>query len=216
MSARTAVKTSSGTYYGAETTLTTSWNSYSTVYSTIPGTANPWTWTEVNGLEAGVALRKPAAGNTSHCDQVWVVVDYTPPGTPTTLTVAAAAGTYGGTVDLTATLSPAVAGKTVDFYINGESKGSAATLASGVATLNGVALTVGGGPLSVGTYTGTYNTSGVGASFAGDATYEPSTSAADLTVNQEELTVSGITPTTRHTMVVSMPLLTLARRPSRE
>ena len=96
-------------------------------------------------------------------------------------------------MDLTATLSPAVAGKTIEFYINGESKGSGATLASGVATLNSVALTVGGVPLTVGTYTGTYNTSGVGASFAGDATYEPSTGAADLTVNQKELTVSGIT-----------------------
>ncbi len=138
-------------------------------------------------------MRKPAAGATSHCDQVWVVVDYTPPGTPTTLTVEAAAGTYGGTVDLTATLSPAVAGKTIEFYINGESKGSGTTLASGVATLNSVALTVGGVPLTVGTYTGTYNTSGVGASFAGDATYEPSTGAANLTVNQKELTVSGIT-----------------------
>jgi hypothetical protein len=192
-SARTVIWTGAGTYLGDQVTLTTSWESYSTVYATNPSTLGAWTWANVNDLEAGVSLRRPVNGATSDCDQVWVVVDYTPPAVPTTLTVAAASGTYGGTVDLTATLSPAVAGKTIDFYINGESKGSAATLASGVATLSGVALTVGGVPLTVGTYTGAYNTSGVGASFAGDVTYEPSTSAADLTVNQKELTVSGIT-----------------------
>jgi hypothetical protein len=115
--------------------------------------------------------------------------------TATTLVVTAATGTYGGTVDLTATLTVTdnadpIASQTINFYVNSESKGSASTNGSGVATLNGVALTVGGVRLNVGTYTGTYNTSGIGADFAGDATYDISTGAAALTVNKADQTIT--------------------------
>lgn len=92
------------------------------------------------------------------------------------LTVAPASGTYGGTVDLSATLTSsgsAVGGKTIDFTLNGNSVGSAITNSGGVATLTGVSLS--------GIYPGFYP-SGVGASFAGDSSYSASSATASLTV----------------------------------
>jgi hypothetical protein len=159
------------------------------------GPTNNWsaTWSPDNCTNANfrVRLTTTAGGGDLYIDQLQVKVHYTTT-TPTTLAVDAASGTYGGTCDLTATLSPAVADKTIDFYINGEYKGSDNTDVSGVATLTGVSLSVGADFLYAGTYTGTYNSSGVGADFAGDAEYDPSSGAADLTVNQKALTITGL------------------------
>ena len=150
-----------------------------------------WSVADLTGANFTVRVRVPvAAFGNLNLDQLQVKVYYTTI-IPTTLAVDPVTGTYGGTCNLTATLSPAVAGKTINFYINGESKGSASTDAFGVATLNGVALTVGGVPLDVGTYTGTYNTSGVGANFAGDTGYGASSDAADLTVNTLAIEVTA-------------------------
>jgi len=89
---------------------------------------------------------------------------------------APASGTYGGTVDLSATLtsngSP-VSGKTINFTLNGTPVGNAITNSSGVATKTAVSL--------YGIYPGIYP-SGVGASFAGDSFYSPSSGTASLTV----------------------------------
>src|SRR5207253_11439149 len=55
----------------------------------------------------------------------------------TTLTVAPATGTYGGTVNLSATLTDGVnglAGQSISFTLNGNAAGSAPTDGSGVAT----------------------------------------------------------------------------------
>jgi hypothetical protein len=90
--------------------------------------------------------------------------------------VAPASGIYGGTVNLSATLTSsgsAVSGKTIDFTLNGNSVGSATSNSSGVATLTGVSL--------AGILPGTYP-SGVGASFAGDSSYSASSGTAALTV----------------------------------
>jgi hypothetical protein len=98
----------------------------------------------------------------------------------TAITVSAVTGIYGGNVDLTATLSSGglpLSGKTITFYLNGTSKGTATTDGSGVATRN-VSL----GTIAVGTYPGTYNTSGVGADFAGNTNYNSSNNANTLTV----------------------------------
>jgi hypothetical protein len=95
---------------------------------------------------------------------------------PTTLTVAPASGTYGGTVNLSATLTSTGSGvgnKTVDFTLNGNAVGSATTNGSGVATKTGVSLS--------GIYPGIYP-SGVGATFAGDSSYSASSGTATLTV----------------------------------
>ncbi len=103
----------------------------------------------------------------------------------TTLTVSAASGTYGDTVNLSATLSPAVAGKTINFTLNGTSVGSAVTNASGVASLSSVSLA----GINAGVYPGGAG-SGVGASFAGDTDYGASSGTATLTVNQRPASVT--------------------------
>jgi uncharacterized repeat protein (TIGR01451 family) len=100
----------------------------------------------------------------------------TPTISPTTLTVAPASGVYGGTVNLSATLTSSgspVGSKTINFTLNGNPVGSAITNGSGVATLTGVSL--------VGINPGFYP-SGVGGSFAGDSSYSPSSGTASLTV----------------------------------
>jgi len=97
---------------------------------------------------------------------------------PTTLTTISASGSYGGTVNLSATLTDGVSplsGKTIDFSLNGNSAGSAVTNGSGVASLSNVSLT--------GINAGTYPT-GVGASFAGDAPYLSSSATNSLLVSQ--------------------------------
>ena len=85
----------------------------------------------------------------------------------TTLTAQPASGTYGGTTTLSATLkntsdNSLVSNKTISFTLNGVSAGSATTDASGIATLTNVSL--------AGINAATYAT-GVGASFAGDASF---------------------------------------------
>ena len=96
----------------------------------------------------------------------------------TTLTPAVATGTYGGTATLSATLTSGgngVAGKTVNFTLNGSSAGGATTDANGVATLNNASLS--------GINATSYPT-GVGASFAGDIGYQTSSGTNSLTVSK--------------------------------
>ena len=102
----------------------------------------------------------------------------------TSLSVASATGTYGGTVSLTATLtsnSNGVNGETISFTLNGTSEGTATTNNSGVATLNNVSLT----GISVGTHNGY-----IGASFAGDSNYSSSSDTANLTVTKASTSLS--------------------------
>ncbi|MBL7137006.1 MAG: hypothetical protein ISS81_10545 [Candidatus Marinimicrobia bacterium] len=61
-SAYTRIKTNGVAYNGTELTLTTSWTTYITEYTTNPWTTNEWTWAEVNALQAGVGLRRAKTG----------------------------------------------------------------------------------------------------------------------------------------------------------
>lgn len=79
---------------------------YSTLYSDNPNTTNPWTWTEINDLQAGVRLQTDTPytfGAWVECTQVYVEVDYTPP-VPLTVTTQDASdiiiggGTLNGTI----------------------------------------------------------------------------------------------------------------------
>jgi hypothetical protein len=100
------------------------------------------------------------------------------------LTTSAATGTFGGTVNLSATLTDGtngISGKSVSFTLNGNSVGSATTNASGVATLSNASL--------AGINAGSYP-SGVGASFAGDASYSGSSNTNSLTVNKANQTIT--------------------------
>ncbi|MFL6387045.1 MAG: MBG domain-containing protein [Terriglobales bacterium] len=102
----------------------------------------------------------------------------------TSLAVAPASGTYGGSTTLSATLTiptGPLAGKTISFSLNGTSIGSAVTDATGLASV----------PASlVGIAAGSYP-AGVTASFAGDATNKAASGSADFTVNPAVLTVTS-------------------------
>ena len=107
--------------------------------------------------------------------------------TPTTLAVSTASGTFGGTVDLSATLTvssggAAVGGQTVTFKLNGTSVGTATTDSSGTATLSNVSLS----GISAGTYA-----SGVSASFAAGSGFAGSTGSAALTVAPVQVTLTA-------------------------
>ncbi|MFN8538481.1 MAG: choice-of-anchor Q domain-containing protein [Thermomicrobiales bacterium] len=113
-------------------------------------------------------------------------------GIPTTLAANAASGTYGGTVTLSARLTvtsggAAVNGKTVAFSLNGTPVGTATTNASGVATLNSVSL----GIIGANSYA-----TGVGAAFAGDATYAVSSGSANLSIARADQSITFATPGT--------------------
>jgi hypothetical protein len=129
---------------------------------------------------AALATSTPSATPAVH--DVSVCFDDVP--SASTLAVAPATGVFGGTADLSATLtggSTPLAGKLVSFSLNGTPAGSSATNASGVATLFGVSLAGIGG--------GTYP-AGVAASFAGDAGYAPSSGSAELTVTRASQTIT--------------------------
>ena len=102
----------------------------------------------------------------------------------TSLAVAPASGTYGGSTTLSATLTiptGPLSGKTVSFSLNGTSIGSAVTDATGLASV----------PASlVGIAAGSYP-AGVTASFAGDATNKAASGSAAFTVNPAVLTVTS-------------------------
>ncbi len=102
----------------------------------------------------------------------------------TTLAVATATGTFGGTADLSATLSSSsggVSGKTVTFTLNGTPAGSGTTDGSGVATVSAASL--------VGINAGSYP-SGVAAAFAGDSGFGASSGTSALTVSMANQTIS--------------------------
>lgn len=102
----------------------------------------------------------------------------------TALAVAPATGSYGGTANLSATLTATatgVSGKTVSFTLNGNSVGSGTTDASGIATVLNASL--------AGINAGSYP-SGVAATFAGDSGYTTSSGTATLTVSQAGQTIT--------------------------
>lgn len=78
-SLKIAMRTGGVTYEGDEETLTTGYVDYSKQWTQNPGNAHAWTWDEIDALQIGIALRKPATGKASFCTQVYVVVDYSPP-----------------------------------------------------------------------------------------------------------------------------------------
>jgi uncharacterized repeat protein (TIGR01451 family) len=106
----------------------------------------------------------------------------------TAISAVSGSGTYGSTATLTATLTEGgfpVAGKSIDFTLNGNGVGNATTDASGVATLSGVSLT--------GINAGSYPTA-VGASFAGDTSYLASNGSGPLNVAKAATSVTWSNP----------------------
>ena len=147
-------------------------------------TTNGESLAQFNGrryLKYQAFLTTNSGANTPTLNDVTLCFDDT---VPTTLAVNSATGTYGGTVNLSATLTDGVSplsGKTVAFSLNGNSVGSAVTDGSGIASLSNVSL----GTINAGTYP-----TGVGASFAGDTTYLGSNATNSLTVNKADATIT--------------------------
>ena len=174
---KVAVSKNNGSSFSAYTTIT------NTAIDTVTVTGGPGTmwgltgWTADSFSNANFKVKIATAGgsssNIAYLDQLKVRVTYTPlNAVATTLVISAPApGTYGGTVDLEATLKVAssgtpLSGKNISFSLDGFSRGTAVTDGNGVAKLQGVTLTTGlsNTILNVGDY-------GVEASFSGDGTY---------------------------------------------
>jgi uncharacterized repeat protein (TIGR01451 family) len=135
-------------------------------------------------LKYKALLSTTNSANTPTLNDVTVCFNDVPSIVATTLATATATGTYGGTVNLSATLTDGtngVGGKLIAFTLNGNSVGSATTTASGVATVSNVSL--------AGINAGSYPTA-VGASFAGDSGYTASNSTASLTVGKADTTTT--------------------------
>lgn len=130
---------------------------------------------------ATLSSSNPAA--TPTLSDVTVCYDDVP--AVTLLSVTPASGVYGGTVDLSATLSSGgtgLGGRTITFTLNGSPVGSGITDSTGLATLAGAHL----GSINAGSYP-----SGVGASFAGERGFAASTGSAALSVAPAPLSVTA-------------------------
>ena len=104
---------------------------------------------------------------------------------PTTLMTSSASGTYGGTANLSATLTDGISplsGRTINFSLNGNGVGSAVTDGSGGASLPNASL--------AGINAGDYPT-GVSASFAGDPPYLSSNATNSLHVDKAPLSIKA-------------------------
>ncbi|MGB9104597.1 MAG: Ig-like domain-containing protein, partial [Terriglobales bacterium] len=163
------------------------------LYYTDDITANPPVWNRFNNGLPNVMIWDMAIDRGATTLSLWTrsrgaYVWPLPLGPenplPTVLSTISASGTYGGTVNLSATLSSGgnpVSGKTIAFTLNGNAASSAITDASGFAALSNASL----GSIGGGSYPG-----GVVASFAGDSIYAAATGSNDLTVGQKDQTIT--------------------------
>src|SRR5215831_13294763 len=110
--------------------------------------------------------------------------------TLTSVSAVSGAAPYLGQATVSATLSSngvPLSGKTISFTLSAVSVGQANTNASGVATLNNVAV-------AGGTNAGTYPAA-VGASFAGDITYAASSASGSLVISKANQAINFPKPT---------------------
>ncbi len=75
---RAIIRTHSTNYVGDTETITSSWVTLSHQWATNPNTSDPWTWDEVDALEAGYEAVTATAFYVNRVTQVYVEVDYTP------------------------------------------------------------------------------------------------------------------------------------------
>ncbi len=75
-----AVKSGTTTDESAEKSLAAvdTWETVSEEWATNPDTSAAWTWSEIDALQTGLALKKVSGLSSARCTQVYVVVDYTP------------------------------------------------------------------------------------------------------------------------------------------
>jgi hypothetical protein len=86
-SAYVLFKTNGASYNSTSENLTTSYDSYSYAWTGNPQTGNPWLWNQIDNLQIGVGLRRPASFQPTRCTQVYTEVGFdTPPLTGSTPT----------------------------------------------------------------------------------------------------------------------------------
>ena len=141
------------------------------------------TWNAASMTNFTVRVSAPALALSSvSLDQIQVKIHYT---RPTVLTTIAASGTYGGTVNLQATLTSNAVGinnQPISFTLDGHPVGTVNTNASGVATLTGASLA----GINVGNYP-----AGVVATYAGATGYAAANATEALAVTARALTVTA-------------------------
>jgi len=71
-----ALKIGDTVYYAAEHSLPSAWELRSSSWNTNPATGNPWQWSEIDDLRAGLALRWVSGIAISEVTQVWMRVVY--------------------------------------------------------------------------------------------------------------------------------------------
>lgn len=60
-------------------TITTSWVNYSRQWNANP-VGGAWDWADIDALQIGISMRNAADWVKSYCTQVYVEIDFTPPG----------------------------------------------------------------------------------------------------------------------------------------
>ena len=162
------------------------------LYYTDDITANPPVWSRFSGLPNvmiwDMAIDRGATTlslwTRSRGAYAWPLPSGPENPLPTAVTTTSASGIFGGTVNLSATLSSGgnpVSGKLLSFALSGNPVGSATTDATGTASLTGV---------SLGTIAGGDYPSGVVATFAGDAIYAAAAATNDLLINPTVQTIT--------------------------
>ena len=73
------IKTNGVEYNGTAENMTTSYDTYSYLWDINPQTGQDWTWDEIDALQIGVGLRRPAVGESARCTQVYAEVDFDAP-----------------------------------------------------------------------------------------------------------------------------------------
>jgi hypothetical protein len=80
-SARASIKTYGAIYTGSvESSSSTSYVERSYIWNVNPNTGLPWTWSEINAMQIGVALKTSNSAANVRCTQVYAEIDYTPSG----------------------------------------------------------------------------------------------------------------------------------------
>jgi hypothetical protein len=73
-----AIRSEDSYYYGSEFTPSSTFTEYSHSWLLNPATGEPWSWSTVDDLEAGVMFKGNEYGS-SRCSQLYIVVSYTDP-----------------------------------------------------------------------------------------------------------------------------------------
>jgi hypothetical protein len=166
-----------------------------TTFSTVAGTGNNQSARVTAAVIPGYTFSSWSGAvtstSTSFCraqpnGNALITANYTVSSSPTSLAVAPASGPFGGTTDLSATLTSGggtspVSGKSIAFTLNGGATFAGTTNTSGVATVSGVSLS--------GINAGSYPT-GVAATFAGDPSFFASSGTGSLTVGKASTTTT--------------------------